>query len=271
MTKQPRPEGHSERLAREVVSRSLGAAVECYDNGCADRMPDGLIRYADGRTAGLEVVGDHDEGYMRQRDALATLEHEMRIDGLRWSWSASVKRGVSIKTLKHKLPAQLRRAEEGATRPEHAGAALRAADVCDALGLFTATASTRGPAGRVMLLSEPFGGFGTGAEALPAWVEKLLHEQPDVGEKLAAARLGDEGHAFIWVSISSDVAIQTVLDGASTDLPTRSPDLPAGVTHVWVMSGFTSTRGLAWFPNTGWHEVPLRWSNEQPLQLTQPS
>src|SRR3954470_19006793 len=119
--------------------------------------------------------------------------------------------------------------------------------------------------------SAPFAGFGTGAEALTAWVETVLQEQRDVGEKLAAAGLGDAGHAFIWVSISSDVAIQTVLDGASTDLPTRSPVLPAGVTHVWVMSSLSSTRGLAWFPDTGWHEIAFRWSDEQPLQLTQPS
>ncbi len=90
MSKQPRLEARFERLAREVVSRSLGAVVERYDNGCADRMPDGLIRYADDRTAGLEVIGDHDEAYMKQRKALADLRHELRVDGLRWYWSVSV-------------------------------------------------------------------------------------------------------------------------------------------------------------------------------------
>jgi hypothetical protein len=114
--------------------------------------------------------------------------------------------------------------------------------------------------------ASPFRAGSSPGRRTPPWWTPLS----DVGEKLAASGLGDEGHAFIWVSISSDVAIQKVLDEASADLPTRSPDLPAGVTHVWVMSGVRSTRGLAWFPSTGWHEIAFRWTDEQPLQLTQP-
>jgi len=67
------------------------------------------------------------------------------------------------------------------------------------------------------------------------------------------------------------VEVQTVLDGVSVDLPSRAPTLPQGVSHVWMVSGYSSTRGLAFFPDFGWHEIPFRWP--QPpgtFRLTQP-
>lgn len=263
-------EGRAEQLAREMVARCLSAVVERYDDGTAPRMPDGLIYYPDGRRAGLEVVGDHDTDFERQNAALAD-QRRIRIDGLRWSWSLSVEHSTDIRSLRKVLPSRLRHAEENASGDaEQAARAFRAADDFDRLGVFSAQASAHRPGGLVTLTSAPFAGFGHGAEVLPAWVEAVLRREHDVSEKLAAAGLGNEGHAFIWVTIGTSVQIQTVLDGAARDLPTFPPQLPAGVTHVWVVSGFTSTRGLAWFPNGGWHELAFRWVDEQPLRLTQP-
>ena len=76
-----------------------------------------------------------------------------------------------------------------------------------------------------------------GPDAVTDWVEVVLAREADVGRKLAAAGLGPEGHAFVWVSISSPVRVQAALDtGAGGRLPTREPVLPIGVTHVWVRS-----------------------------------
>jgi len=63
------------------------------------------------------------------------------------------------------------------------------------------------------------------------WVEDVLNWEADFGAKLAAVGLGPEGHAFLWVTISSAVPVQTALDtGATGQLPTRDPVLPPGLT-----------------------------------------
>ena len=130
------------------------------------------------------------------------------------------------------------------------------------LGLFTAHAYDDGDAGQISLMSGPFTGFSQHANYLAEWVEAVLTRQADVGEKLALAKIGEEGHAFIWVTIGSDTAINSFLDGSMVELPTQPPNLPSGVTHVWVASGFSSARSLAWFPDVGWHQLDTAWLHE---------
>jgi len=69
------------------------------------------------------------------------------------------------------------------------------------------------------------------------------------------------------------VPVQTALDigrGSGCRLPDRV--LPLGVTHVcWVVSPYTSPRSLAWFPDEGWRELPVRWPTDGPLALPQPA
>lgn len=254
-------------MAREVVARVLGVVVERLDDGSAPRMPDGLIRYTDGRLASLEVIGDHDVEFEEQ-DAALDGRRVIHIDGLRWSWSLTLERETRVRSLLEELPARLRSAEISHAEPVRAAQSLLSPEDHHDLALFAASARTDGPPGRVTLRAAPFTGFGSGAGALPDWVERVLSRQSDVGPKLAGA--GRDGHVFIWATIGSEAEAQTALDGAATDLPTRAPRLPDGITHVWVMSGFSSTRGLAWFPDRGWHELAFRWHHEQPLRLTQP-
>ncbi|MGY1636033.1 hypothetical protein ACI78V_05195 [Geodermatophilus sp. SYSU D00742] len=219
--------------------------------------------------AGLEVVGDHDVAYERQSSALSKGRH-LDIPDLKWAWHVSLEHTTNVTSLKRRLPAVLREAEQrSGDSPRGAQRLLRDSDAWEGLGLFTAHAYEDDQAGRVALMSAPFSGFGREADALAEWVEDVLRRQSDVGEKLSAACLGDEGHAFIWVTVGSAVPVQSLLDGARTDLPVRAPTLPRGITHVWVVSGFSSSRSLAWFPDRGWHEIPFRWADEQPLRLTQ--
>ena len=96
--------------------------------------------------------------------------------------------------------------------------------------------------------------------------------EADVGHKLASAGLGPEGHAFVWVTISSPVSVQTALDlGAGDRPPTRDPVLPAGVSHLWVASPYTSARSLAWSAGGRWRTLSSPWSDDGHLTLSQPS
>lgn len=278
-------EGRGEVIAREVVARCLGATVERWDDGSRDAMPDGLIRYPDGATALLEVVGDHLPAYNAQRTALEQRgQRRLTVEGLRWHWVISIEVTADTRPVRRALPGLLRRAEAlHQDNPWQAGRALRAGlvdepranedgpDDWERLGLFTATAYADGEPGEVTLTSAPFAGFGLGPDAVTDWVEEVLTREADVGRKLAAAGLGSERHAFVWVSISSPVPVQTALDvGAGVRLPARDPVLPAGVTHLWVVSPYTSARSLAWFPDGGWRELPFRWPVKGPLTITQP-
>lgn len=281
--RRPPAEGRYEVMAREFLSRWLGATVERYDDGSSDAMPDGLIRYPDGATAPVEVVGDHLPAYRAQRTALEQRGHgQLTVEGLRWHWVVTIEVTADTRPVRRALPGLLRRAEAlHPDSPRRAAAALRAGlvdepgpdddgpDDWERLGLFTATAYTHGQPGDVTLNSAPFAGFGLTADAVTGWAEDVLTREADVGRKLVGAGLGPEGHAFIWVTISSPVPVQTALDlGAGDRLPARDPVLPAGVTHLWVASPYTSARSLAWFSDGGWRALPLLWAGDGRLTLS---
>jgi hypothetical protein len=68
--------------------------------------------------------------------------------------------------------------------------------------------------------------------ALPGWaVQFLTDTAPDVPRKLAASGY-PERQAFIWATVTTPHEIASILDGDA--LPTEAPDLPDGVTHLWV-------------------------------------
>lgn len=245
----PRPEGPGEVLAREIVARCLGAVVERYDDGTRDAMPDGLIRHPDGTTAGLEVVGDQAAGVPRAADRAREAGAPppdrqgapLALGGL--------DRGRRAHRAGARGPARPASSGGGTApdRPTRASRALRDGSVdeppasedgpngWERLHVFTANAYADGQPGEVNLISAPFSGFGLGPDAVTDWVEDVLSREADVGAKLDAADLGPEGHAFVWVTISSAIAVQAALDiGAGQRLPTRDPVLPpASPTSGW--------------------------------------
>lgn len=268
-------------MAREIVARCLGATVERHDDGTQNAMPDGLIRYSDGTTAPLEVVEDHAPAYRRQLAALEGRGHRrLTVSALRWRWLVSLEVDADTRRVHRFLPDLLARAEaQHPDSPRRASRALRdgsldaeGRDEWERLGLFTATAYPDGSPGEVTLMTAPFSGFGRGPDAVTDWTEGVLTREADVGRKLAAADLGPEGHAFLWITMSSPVPVQTALeDVPGQQLPARNPSLPVGVTHVWVGSPFTSHRCLAWFPDGGWQALSFRWPPRgEPLTITQP-
>jgi hypothetical protein len=89
--------------------------------------------------------------------------------------------------------------------------------------------------------------------ALPVWAAQFLTDTaPDVPQKLAASG-HPERHAFIWATFTTPYEIASILDGDA--LPTQAPQLPDGVTHLWVGSWYARTRTLYWRPDHGWSEA----------------
>ena len=89
--------------------------------------------------------------------------------------------------------------------------------------------------------------------ALPGWaVQFLTDTAPDVPRKLAASGY-PERQAFIWATVTTPHEIASILDGDA--LPTEAPDLPDGVTHLWVGGWYAGPRTLYWRPDHGWSEA----------------
>jgi hypothetical protein len=111
---------------------------------------------------------------------------------------------------------------------------------------------------------QAWGGCAGNETTVAEWVARVLTEQSDVPAKLAAHCGVVERHAFIWATISSDMAVQWQLEpGADHPFPIAPPTLPLGVTHVWI-AGATFRQGvLAWFPDRGWWRTPWSWPSEQ--------
>jgi hypothetical protein len=83
----------------------------------------------------------------------------------------------------------------------------------------------------------------------------VLREQFDVPAKLAA---------HIWVTITSDMGVQMQLEpGEDQPFPVTPPQLPAGVTHVWVAHQVRFKGVLAWFPDRGWWRTAWTWPPER--------
>ena len=89
---------------------------------------------------------------------------------------------------------------------------------------------------------------------LPVWAAQFLTDTPDVPRKLAASG-HPERHAFIWATFTTPYEIASILDGEAEALPTEAPQLPDGVTHLWVGSWYASRRTLYWRPDHGWSEA----------------
>jgi hypothetical protein len=83
-------------------------------------------------------------------------------------------------------------------------------------------------------------------------VQFLTDTAPDVPRKLAASGY-PERHAFIWATVTTPYEIASILDGDA--LPTEAPDLPDGVTHLWVGGWYAGPRTLYWRPDHGWSEA----------------
>lgn len=254
----------NERVARHIVSQALNVPVSRFEDGLADSQVDALIHYPD-RHAALEVIGDHEEAFNRQWAALDRLGHRLIVPGLRYRWCVQLARRAKINEVARKLPAMLLRYEDEPDELSSARARWGTApDNMAALGVLMVYIIGGGPAGRVDLHVEGWSGS-AGSGAVGAWVAEVLESQPDVPAKLLAHPTSEK-HAFIWTTIGSSYSVQFAIENRAQPLPEVAPELPEGVTHVWVAGSFTSQGCLAWFPDRGWWRVPWAWPSG-PLEL----
>jgi hypothetical protein len=250
----------NEVMAFKIVSNALGIEVVPYDDNSKPRMVDGLIP-PDGA---LEIIGDHDSDFNALWSKLDKSGHTIVILGLEHGWHIRIEHTVNVNKLIRTLPGFLLDLEaRGITStmkiPEQSSGHVF--DQMQALGVVTARQDPNMPKGKLQFWPEGWSGAsGLGDSVLSEWVTTVLAEQRDVAPKLRDHPGVTQRHAFIWATIGSSYALQSYLedDGPLPDSLT-APELPEGISHVWVAGSMSSQGVVAWFPDRGWWRTPWRW------------
>jgi hypothetical protein len=252
-------EGVAERTARRIVSSHLRVDVSRLDDGSRDRQPDGLIHLPAGPVP-LEVVTDTD-GQVKK--LWATLRREGRDISLAAdsvAWDVFVEHRARFKTLVRLLPPLLSdlpvdffEHSDDTWPPNSQRAAIDAAlaqlGVVDVVPM----AAARGIA-RI----RPNGwNSHENMQPFSEWLVAVLQANRDVAEKLALHG-GNERHAFIWATSSSPWPVNSLLvddDDDEPSLPDAPPQLPIGITHLWVASDQARRGCLYWSSDAGWSRI----------------
>jgi hypothetical protein len=114
--------------------------------------------------------------------------------------------------------------------------------------------SRQGRGGRPPLGSDPV------LDGLPDAVSHLLLEGPVArrAAKVATAPGVDERHLFVGLGeggLPDDLYHR--LAAPLGDLELGDPDVPDGLTHLWLATGVPGSRLLGWDRATGWHVHPV--------------
>lgn len=249
-------ESDSEKLARHLVSSVLRVPVRWHDDGSQQSMVDAMIEYPD-RLGALEIIGDHDEAFASMASLLAKQDH-FNFDSLKGSWQVWIQHDTKVKDLRPRLGdllAALEAAGQHRYPPRSGRSAVRGVDSAHLVD---------GEAGLVRLRpagwssAPPPEGEETEDIDPPTWTETVLRRQSDVARKLGMVSGVSERHAFIWVTIGSDYGLQFQLMRDDESPSWRAPDLPDGITHLWLGGSGSSLGTYAWFPQRGWWRTPWR-------------
>jgi hypothetical protein len=228
-------------------------------------MYDLEIHYPDGRLGAVEVTAAEDEALAATQGAIGSrpLLHDAR---LRRGWFVVLSERPAVNLARTRLPdllVQLEAAgleqasvfdgqdwdqEQQVLQPE---GLLRAAHVQTARssdGLPAGTVAITGPMRVAWLSRDP--------EDVVTFVERFIESRPSDVAKLGRSG-ADERHLFIWSGTQSKGLVELRALGLDVlGLPSRRPELPAEVTHVWVAPvSMPPSRIVVWGPDTGWQEA----------------
>jgi hypothetical protein len=254
-----RPE---EEWAAQMIAAALGAEVEQHDDGSRDAMHDLDIVYDDGARAAVEVTAAADGESIELWNLMNGGGRWVEAD-LTGGWMVSLVPGARANRLRKELPALLRLLEESAVEEARVGTSRitsYAAAMAASLGIaHLQRSNTEFPGSIYITLDLPMertGGFvaDTG-DALAPWVSHFLESEArrDVRHKLWSSG-ADERHAFLLLPgfAEADFGVTDLLMRDRAPLPEIPPALPREVTHVWVVSTWSSGSGMRWAPGDRW-------------------
>ena len=254
-----RPE---EEWVRQVLESCLKLRVEQHDDGSRSHMHDLTILLSDGRVSAVEVTAAADG----ESIALWRLlnDGDRWIDkSLRGGWMAELLPTARAKRVRRELPALLRDLEENEVRSLRGRNTAIAHLKARALDLGVTSlmqGETDFPGSIYITIDLPSDRSGGAVPAtgdpLALWVGGFLQDgdRADVRRKLALSN-ADDRHVVVLVPGFSPApfGVTDLLMRDDAPLPDLPPDLPEEITHVWMLSTWTSGKVFSWSSSSGWH------------------
>lgn len=260
-----------EILAAQVLRRVLGVTVTHTDvNGETDLFFETPM----GTSGAVEVTFLTDQQTKIAQDAwVRERRREHVVTQLASSWNVTVKGdSVRYKLLRQHLEPHLAALEAaGTTEYDQYGIAHRLLKSIPQTVLGLAALQvvqahvipTNDPSVQHIFLIPMAGYTARGSEAALAHIEEYLADRTDNVRKLEESG-ATERHLFVWLDrdtpgeISRPFTDRRIVERfAHFGLPHRSPILPEGVTHLWVLHSGTGI-GWRWHQPAGWQPLDLR-------------
>jgi hypothetical protein len=244
----------AETAAFRLVPMHSGAELEHYDHSGRQGVVDALLHYPDGRTAALEVTSAAAEG-QRQLDSLLRRKDKKPANPRQWTWMATVKTPRDLPDLAERAGRIILRCE--ALHITTAETASHLTDDPDFAWLLGSTVTLHGRPDlpktannrdRHLLVFEGVSGGGlndTSHDFGDAIDELLAHDHVTRRARKLMSSGYDERHLFIMVD---ETALPTSISfalKARRALPAKAPNLPPGVTHLWLLVAFAPQLLLA--------------------------
>ncbi len=240
---QKRPD---EDAAFAIVGKVLGVEVDPYDCDGRQNAVDALLRYPDGHEAALEVSSLGPEAEAAITSILRKLRHLRTVEGLRRTWVVTIPRDFPPTDL-GKLDGTLLLCEEREATSldllyagDGAEPGIREARKWVDAGLRAdvVTVSVDQPP-RVWLTLDGIAGIVDGAEHLLAGELTVALSSEKMQSRIhKTGALGhEERHLFLWVRMSafSPGVTDNIYFGGP--LPSDAPQLPDGLSQVWLCGG----------------------------------
>lgn len=253
----PRPPGHhgekpSETLVRFIVEHALGVRVCCYDDRRGISRPDAIIHRCSG--VPLEVVSDPLESDLKLTGALAKIDRRAHFSGLGRGYRVCLKVKARISDLSW-LEETLRSLED----PSVCNRVPRETEAY----LFISP-DDRLPPGEVRFTTGSGGGhrIPRPADVVTAASAILAQKRyADVSRKLDSHG-GSERHVVLVVDEEKNLSFSWLREATPGDvIHLPRPEVPTGITHMWVTRRYVPGLTIAWSAETGWQGTTWKWGH----------
>ena len=254
-----------EQVAAVLVERATGATARAHDVGTRQGAHDVDLVYPGGRTAALEVTTHAGSG-VRQAPGLLGRERATWPNPGRWSWTVGIGTSREIPRLRALYRRAITACEaHGVTTvgalpdsvldldPELRWVASTSTSTV--VGRPTASGNGRPPGGVVVLPTLEATSTDTDLVGLPCAVTELL-TVPHVARraaKVAAVPGVDERHLFVGIGDGGlPEGLYLALALPVDALPTGAPEVPEGLSHVWLTTAWSGAPLFCWVRTSGW-------------------
>lgn len=236
-----------------MLRAELGREVVPHDDGSRDGMYDLQIQGAEGIEP-VEVKSVLDETELKQFEAFRA-QGPVLLPG-EGSWQVGVAPCVRLRNAEKALGDKLRAAERCA-RDRSPGRLRRQAelirDATHADGVVWVHPLERAQPGFVLLQAGWAGCVVPSEEALLSLVTGAARRWDRVLKRLCQVEAARR-HLAIVTRFGTDMAVQSLLEDPDV-VPVTAPDVPSGLTDLWVVGGVAGQGSLHWSRRAAWSRV----------------